>query len=112
MNCRFVLPWLVLLGLLVAPFGRMAAAEAMARPHPAPAAMAGHCDEIPAPHHDKGDRSNDKAIDCLSACAAMAALECPVLPGLARVACPQVALISVLSAGLDPQADPPPPRLS
>ena len=95
---------------MVAPFGRMAAAEAMALPHQPAAMTAGHCAEMPMPDSDGSDRPHKMTIDCLSACAAMATLDSPLVPGLVGTAAPQVAPIPLLSDGLHPQADPPPPR--
>ena len=110
MNRRFVLFWLVLLALAVAPFGRLAAAEAMARPHQ-PAAAAGHCADMPA-DPDQGDSSHKAQIDCLSACAAMATAGSALLPAFAMAASPRNELLVSLYVGLDPEADPPPPRRS
>ena len=111
MNRRPFLFWLVLVALLLAPFGRMAAAEAMARPHQPAAATAGHCSDMPS-DRGKGDRPHKAQIDCLSACAAMATLESPFIPGFVCSASPLVAGIALPFAGLHPQSDPPPPRRS
>ena len=99
---------LVLLALLAAPFGRMAAAEAMTMPEHSAMAMPGHCD--PMPVSDQGDA--DRAIDCMIACAAMAdAMGPALLAPLPTVSAPVSSSRAGLS-GLHPEADPPPPRLS
>ena len=109
MSLRRLLPLLVLLALLFAPFGRMAAAEAMTMPHPAAAAMAGHCQDMPAP---AGDRSGQAAFDCLTACAVMTSAAAPALAAEAPLrAMPSSSALPAIS-GLHPAADPPPPRLS
>lgn len=100
---------LVLIALLAAPFGRMAAAEAMTMPHHAPAAMTGgHCDTMPAPAPGDSDRS----IDCMIACAMLAHLEAPDLPAPLPAVSAPTALVPAGLAGLHPEADPPPPRRS
>jgi hypothetical protein len=75
-NLRRLLPLLVLLALVIAPFGRVAVAEAKTIPHPMPSAMASHCPGQPMPDGDKGGRV---AIDCMIACAAMASAAAPFL---------------------------------
>ena len=104
-NLRRLLPLLVLLALVIAPFGRVAVAEAKTIPHPMPSAMASHCPGQPMPDGDKGGRV---AIDCMIACAAMASAAAPFLaPPPAAEAAP-VAIPSFLPAGIRPEADPPP----
>ena len=99
---------LVLLALLAAPFGRMAAAEAMTMPHhPAMTMAAGHCDTMPA--SDSGDF--DRSIDCMIACAMMAHAEAPALQPPPAASAP-VSVLRAGLAGLHPEADPPPPRIS
>jgi hypothetical protein len=106
---RRLLPFLVLLALVLAPFGRMGAAEAKAMPHRMPAAMAAHCSGQPMPDSDKGRRVS---IDCMIACAAMAPAAAPILvPPPAAEAAP-VATLALLATGLRPEAEPPPPRFS
>lgn len=106
---RRLLPLLTLLALVFAPFGRIAAAEAMAMPHHQPIAMAGHCENMPAP--DDGDR--DKvAIDCMIACAVMAAADGPMVEAMAAPASRPARIEHPAFAGLHPEADPPPPRIS
>ena len=107
-NVRRLLPLLALLALIVAPFGRMAAAEAMAAPAHAGMAGPGHCQDMPAP--DEG--SVDKRIDCMIACAVMASAEVPAFdPPQPLAAEPEIRLLAG-GTGIRPEADPPPPRLS
>ncbi len=109
MTFRRLLPLLALVALLVAPFGRAAAAEAMAMPDNMAAAMAGHCDDRPEP----ADHRSDKAgVDCLVACAVMTPPAAPALVAepLLRLA-PAASPLPTIS-GLHPEADPPPPRFS
>ena len=108
MSFRRLLPLLALLALLVAPFGRMAAAEAMAMPHHAPAAMAGHCDDMPAPDGDEPG----KAVDCMIACAVMTPSEAPALKAAPPARSMPASFAVPGFSGLHPEADPPPPRFS
>jgi len=107
---RRLFPLLILLALIVAPFGRVAAVEAMAMPHQPAAAMAGHCQDMPAP--DPDERSGKSSIDCLVACAAIATAEAFVLTAGSHAALPQDEFVLPGFAGLHPEAEPPPPRLS
>ena len=112
MKLRRLLPLLTLLALLVAPFGRIAAAEAMMMPQQPMAAMSGHCDDMPAPAQHQGDRTHKASIDCLAACAAMATAEDVSLArSFAVMALPAHFALPVFS-GLHPEAEPPPPRLA
>ena len=109
MSFRRLLPLLALVALLFSPFGRAAAAEAMAMPDHMAAAMAGHCDDSPEP---AGHRSDKAGVDCLVACAVMTP---PAVPALAAE--PPQRLVPAASplpafSGLNPGADPPPPRFS
>ena len=109
MTFRRLLPLLTLLALLVAPFGRMAAAEAMTTPHHQAAAMPGHCDDMPMPDQDGGDKV---AIDCMIACAAVATATAPLLAFIAPMVATPVGETLPLFTGRNPSADPPPPRFS
>ena len=100
---------LVLLVLLAAPFGRMAAAEAMTMPQHAQMAMAGgHCDTMPAPEPGDADRS----IDCMIACAMLAHADGPSLQAPLPTASAPLRRVPAGLSGLHPEADPPPPRRS
>lgn len=108
MSLRRFLPFLMLLALALAPFGRMAAAEAKAMPHHSATAMPDHCAGEPQP--DEGLQPS--SIDCMIACAAMA-------PAAAmEFVAPPVALVEptappeLIPAGIRPEAEPPPPRFS
>lgn len=108
MNWRRILPLIALLALVLAPFGRMAAAEAIAPSHHQTMTAPGHCDDMPAPAKGKAG----KTLDCLTACASLAAadsasLSAPIaMPAALRAAVPADA------AGIEPEAEPPPPRFS
>ena len=109
MSFRRLLPLLALVALLVAPFGRMAAAEAMAMPRHAAVAMAGHCDDMPAPgQHESGKA----AIDCLTACAVMTPADAPALAAEAPLRAVPAESTPLPISGLRPESDPPPPRFS
>lgn len=107
-SLRRLLPLMTIFALLVAPFGRAAAAEAMATPHHAPKAMSGHCDPMPA----SGQGEKDKSIDCMTTCAAMAPAEAPPLQTRLPTATVPVSRVFAACSGLHPEADPPPPRFS
>lgn len=108
-SLRRLLPLFVLIALVMAPFGRMNAAEAKAMPHHLSSAIAPHCAGQPMSDGDKGGRV---AIDCMIACAVMAPAATPSFaPPPAAEAVP-VAIPSFLLAGIRPEADPPPPRFS
>jgi hypothetical protein len=107
-----ILRLFLLATLVLASFGRLGVAQAQAPEmpsHSAPAAMAGHCADQPAPPAD-GDKSD--RVDCMAACAAMAApagaaFAPPPTGAMARAASPAPTL-----AGIRPEAEPPPPRCS
>ena len=109
MSFRRILPLFAMLALLIAPFGRMAAAEAMAMPHHAPEAVASHCAGESEPD---GDKSEPSAIDCLIACAAMAPAAAMSFTPLAAPTGLHGALPVAAYAGVRHEADPPPPRFS
>ena len=112
MHRRLSLSFVMLLALLVAPFGRMAAAEAMAAPHhSSPTAMAGHCSDMPAPEQAPDDRGA-MTIDCLVACATIAAAEAPALAALEPLAVSPASRALTAFIGIHPEAEPPPPRHS
>ena len=106
---RRILPLLAMLALLIAPFGRMAAAEAMTMPHHAPETMASHCAGESQPD---GDQGQPTAIDCLIACAAMAPAGDSSYQPLPVPAATHVALPVLAWTGIRHEADPPPPRFS
>lgn len=111
MKYRRLLPLIALLALVVAPFGRIAAAEAMAPAHHAGPAASGHCDDMPAPGGDEADKAG-KALHCMTACASLAAVTDAAVPMVVPAAMAIEAVPSAGAAGLNPEAEPPPPRLS
>ncbi|HYD14525.1 MAG TPA: hypothetical protein VEC11_16890 [Allosphingosinicella sp.] len=118
---RGALRFLLLAAMLLAPVGRIGIAQAMAMPANAPAAMAGHCADMPAAApaghggaHKQAPQQDDerKAVDCMIACAAMTTAPAPfVAPAPLAEAMPGALQLSSLS-GIRPEADPPPPRFS
>lgn len=106
MTASRLLPLLMLLALLVAPFGRIGLAEAAA-PEAAPMAMTGHCEDRP----DSG-KAGPGAIDCMIACAAMAPATAPEFSRMLVAVDPQPPLPRPSLTGRQPEADPPPPRFS
>ena len=120
MTPRACLRLLLLAAMLLAPLGRIGVAQAMAAPTGA-SVMAGHCAEMPAApshhqgnHHQKAPAQDHEgmAVDCMIACAAMAAAPEPfVAPPPGAVALPAATFLSSLT-GIQPEADPPPPRIS
>jgi hypothetical protein len=108
-SVRRILPLLTLFALLIAPFGRMAAAEASAMPHHGAAMTAGHCEGMPQP--DPG-KTHKMSVDCALACAAIAPPETSALAAPPLAATAPVRLARSIHAGLHPESDPPPPRFS
>lgn len=106
MRVRRLMPFLVLLALLFAPYGRVQAQPAVQQ---APSmAMAGHCDPAPA---DAPTPAHKGSIDCMIACAATPALNAAAMPAMlpAEAAAPFTAVVAPI-AGLNHAAEPPPPR--
>lgn len=102
-----LLPFLVLLALLVAPFGRIGVAEAASSPHHgAPMVMAGHCEEMPS----QDDAKPGKAIDCMIACAAIAPAAAPFVRAQEVTVDAPAPLPLFSFTGIQPEAEPPPPR--
>ena len=109
MSVRRLLPFLML-ALLLAPFGRVAAAELQSAPHHQVMQAASHCPDQPQP--GGGSDRGKMAIDCMIACAAMAPAADPfVIPPLSALGLPASAATSTY-VGIRPEADPPPPRLA
>lgn len=98
-----------LLALLAAPFGRIGAAEASAMPGHG-AAGAGHCEGMPMPEPASGDERG--AIDCMIACAAIAAADAPALDSVQAAPGVEAHRAPAAFAGLSPESEPPPPRFS
>ena len=116
MSLRACLRLLLLAAMLLAPLGRIGVAQAMAAPAATGMATA-HCADMPAPapgHHQKAPapESERMGVDCMTACAAMTTAPAPfVMPPPAAVAPPAASFLASLS-GIQPEADPPPPRFS
>lgn len=107
MTWRRALPLLVLIALTLSPFSRMNMAEAAATPHQA-TPVAGHCTDMPAPEPGKPG----KAIDCMIACSAVAPAGAPELAPFPPLAAAPTVLPLFAFAGIVPEAEPPPPRIS
>ena len=116
MSLRACLRLLLLAAMLLAPLGRIGIAQAMATPSTAGVTMA-HCAGMPVPmaaHHRQapGPDSEKMAVDCMIACATMAPPPAPfITPPPAAETLPAISFLSSLS-GIQPEADPPPPRFS
>jgi hypothetical protein len=109
---RFCLRLLLLAAMLLAPVGRIGMAEAAGRcggmPAMAPVSHAG------MQHRGAPKQDNERqSVDCLIACAAIAALPTPMVAplSLTRAAAPRP-LPTFAPRGLHPDAELPPPRLS
>jgi hypothetical protein len=102
---RRLVQFLVLIALALSPFGRIGVSQAMTG-H-GPMAMAGHCAGQPMSDGDKGHRM---AVDCMIACAAMAAAPSPFALPPPIHACMPIAAPMTRLTGIRPEADPPPPR--
>ena len=117
MTARPLFRLLLLAAMLLAPVGRLGIAQAMAAPAAAPAAMTGHCADMPAAapaHHQNGPQKDHErmAVDCMVACAAMAPAPAPfIAPAPLADALPGALLLSSL-IGILPEAELPPPRFS
>lgn len=113
MRLRAFLHLFVLAALLLAPIGMVGSHAAMAAPQAPEASAGGHCaDMVGSNQRAPADKAPGKSIDCMIACACVPSpgvqLADPPLP----VAAPEPAMITALVSGLNPAADPPPPRLS
>jgi hypothetical protein len=111
---------MTLLAVLLAPLGMMsthvAAAAAMAGAHAMPmahdmeaAAMPGHC---PPADGEQDQGKMGPAIDCTLMCAAMPAADSALDERIAFPAIKAAPSLQDRGRGLNPAADPPPPRLS
>ncbi len=113
MRLRAFLRLFVLAAMLIAPIGMVGGHAAMAAPQAPQASASGHCADMAGSHQQApADKVPGKSIDCMIACACVPSpgvqLADPPLP----VAAPEPAMIVALADGLNPAADPPPPRLS
>lgn len=104
MSLRRLLP-VLMLALLLAPLGRMAAAEAKL------GTQVSHCGGPQQPANDPG-HGKAATIDCTIACAAMApAAESLMAPVEAVPVTPESPPVA-LPSGVRPEASPPPPRFA
>ncbi len=116
MPSRLLLRVLLLVALVVAPLSMMRGHAAMAMPTSAAesghqAAMPGsdgHCSDM----GDQDGRDMDAAIDCMVACAGMLPQTPAVRDASLVVSAPARAAVAVARHGLNPAAEPPPPRLA
>ena len=117
MPARPLLQIVLLIALLLAPICMLPSGAAMAMPgvgtsgemH-AMTAEAGHCANMGEEGQDEQDRSAD--LECRTTCSGVLA-QAPVLRGsLAVASVPQNMVLAVAEPGLNPAAEPPPPRLS
>ena len=113
MRLRALLRLLVLAALLIAPIAMVGSHAAMAAPQTSEASAGGHCADMAGAHDQvPAEQAPGKSIDCMIACA------CVPTPGIRlaepplATAAPEPAMIVSLADGLNPAADPPPPRLS
>lgn len=105
MSFRRALQLLVLAALMLTPFGRIGMAEAGQMPQ----MMAGHCGDQPLHAPARG---HAMSVDCTIACAAMAPGAAPGLAPPPAAGTLLVAAPIAFLAGVRPEADPPPPRIS
>lgn len=115
MPARSLLHILTLIALFMAPLGMTGGHAAMAMPanqadggrHMAMPDGADHC-----PSADDESRDRSASIDCMIACSGMLPLM-PVVESIrAVVAAPDLPTFATAEPGLDPAAEPPPPRYS
>lgn len=105
----------MLIALIVAPLGMMSGHAAMAMPtseaaadHATMPSGAGHCPDM----GDEDDRDVNASIECMIACAAMLPQTLRVGETSPAVSGPDQPPVVVARHGLNPGAEPPPPRLS
>ena len=112
-----LLRFLTIFAVLFSPISMSAGHAAMAMPTPS-APMADHMSAAPAGHCADMDGEQDKSgratpnIDCMIACSAMPAadFEVEVHPIVAAFIEPRA--LTSAHHGLNPESDPPPPRVS
>jgi hypothetical protein len=103
-----ILRLLLLAALMLASAGRIGMAEAAA----APVAAAGHCADMPG-HKPAPAPAGHEGIDCMIACAALAAMPEPFVV-TAPVAAEPLPIAACFSdpTGISPEAELRPPRFS
>lgn len=106
-----------LLALLLAPMAMMGEHAAMAMPMPAAVSVAGDQATMDMAHCNGSDErtsdvQGDVAIDCMMACSALPSTAIPPTPRAAMVVLVEPPALVAMVHGLNPQAEPRPPRLS
>jgi hypothetical protein len=105
---------LTLAALLLAPFGMVG--EHATAALPAVAAAGHHMEDMAAGHcADTGEPAKDRpssSIDCMMACSALAGIESELAEHPLPAATPPQELAPKTIHGLNPEADPPPPRFA
>jgi hypothetical protein len=113
MRLRALLRLFVVLAMLAAPIGMVGGHAAMAAPAAPRASSGDHCADMAGSNEqDPADKAPGKSIDCMIACACVPSAGVQLADPPLRVAAPEPAMLVALATGLNPAADPPPPRLS
>lgn len=113
MRLRALLRLFVVLTMLVAPIGMVGGHAAMAAPAAPQASAGGHCGDMAGSQEQAPpDKAPGKSIDCMIACACVPSPGVQLADPPLAVAGPEPAMIVSLIGGINPAADPPPPRLS
>ena len=102
---------LIALALVLSPLGMLQGGMAIAHGPAAEMAMAeGHCGDSQAPA-DKGEGSK-AMLDCMGICSAIAMSDDPSVSREALLAAAVEARSLAALSGLNPESEPPPPRVS
>lgn len=116
-----LLRFLIALAMLLAPISMMGSHAAMAMTSPAAAAMAdhgageasaGHCADMAMPDEQAPDQAPAKNIDCTIACSCMPPAIGDISEPAALPAMAQRPALALPLHGLNPKAEPRPPRFS
>jgi hypothetical protein len=105
---EYLLSVLMGLAMLLGPVAIPAAAVQRSEHHAAAVDMPGHCADEPQPPAD--EKAGEDC--CVVTCAAIAAVGGEPSEPIGRPVLPRRPGTSAGSQGLDPQADPPPPRFA
>ncbi|HEY0324424.1 MAG TPA: hypothetical protein VGC46_00420 [Allosphingosinicella sp.] len=110
MCLRPLLHLFALVAMLVAPLGMVDDHAAAAAPQ---ASAGGHCADMTGSRQQApDDKAPGKSIDCMIACACVPSPGVQLAEPPLALAGPQPAMIVSRVGGINPAADPPPPRLS
>lgn len=113
MRLRALLRLVMVLVMLIAPIGMVGSHAAMAAPQTSEASAGGHCADMAGAHDQApAEQAPGKSIDCMIACACVPSPGVQLAEPPLAVAAPEAAMIVSLAGGLNPAADPPPPRFS